>query len=414
MSAMVPVGEHLARVLGATPSLGTERTVLEDALGRRLAEDVAADVAVPPWDNSAMDGYAVRHRDLGVAAGPVTLAVVADVPAGTALDPPIGPGQAVRIMTGATLPSDADTVVRLEDTDRTDSLAPLPPDVTVLVVPRPGQHVRRAGEDRAAGSPVAARGARLTPTVLAALAAAGRRTVLVARPPRVAVVATGSELVPPGSALARGQVPDSNGVLVAGLVREAGACVVSRRHVGDEPAALASALAELGGCDAVVVTGGVSQGAFDPVRRVFAGSADVTFTAVAMQPGKPQAFGRLPGGALLFGLPGNPVSAWVSFHAFVRPALLAMQGAPTNAVHPAPWPVAVSAGWDPPAAREQRIPVRLTAGPTGWTAAPAAAGGSGSHLVASLAAADGYAVVPAGHGPVRVGDTVAVHVTSHD
>jgi molybdopterin molybdotransferase len=412
MSPLVPVREQLERVLSATPLLDAERVPLEEAMGRRLAEDVTSAVAVPPWDNSAMDGYALRHED--VASGPLTLAVVADVPAGSTADPRIGPGQAVRIMTGATLPSDADTVVRLEDTDRTDPLAALPPTVTVLVAPSPGMHVRRAGEDRGVGDHVATRGSLLTATLASGLASAGHRAVLVVRPPRVAVITTGSELVPPGSALKRGLIPDSNGVLVSGLVRDAGGRVVCRRHVGDEPAQLAHALTEVGGCDAVILTGGVSAGAFDPVRRVFAGSDDVAFSSVAMQPGKPQAFGRLPGGALLFGLPGNPVSAWVSFHAFVRPALLTMQGAPTRAVTPAPWPVKAGTGWDTPNGRTQYIPVTLDSGPDGWTVRPVSSGGSASHLVASLAGADGYAVVPAGSGPVRAGDTVAVHITSHD
>jgi molybdopterin molybdotransferase len=274
--------------------------------------------------------------------------------------------------------------------------------------------VRQAGEDRKAGDLIAPRGSRLTPTVLSGLASGGHRSVLVVRPPRVAVITTGSELVPPGSALRRGHIPDSNGVLVAGLVEDAGGRVVSRRHVGDDPADLARALAEVGGCDAVVVTGGVSAGAYDPVRRVFARSDDVTFTSVAMQPGKPQAFGRLPGGALLFGLPGNPVSAWVSFHVFVRPALLTMQGAPARAVRPAPWPLPAAVGWDTPAGRTQYIPVTLSVGPDGWTVRPTSSGGSASHLVASLAGADGYAIVPAGHGPVRPGEAVPVHVTNHD
>ena len=413
MSSLVPVGEHLERVLRVTPLLEAERVPLDEAMGRRLAEDVLSTAGVPPWDNSAMDGYALRHEDLA-GGGPVTLAVVADVPAGSTADPRIGTGQAVRIMTGATLPSDADTVVRLEDTDRTDPLGALPITVTVLVAPRLGMHVRLAGEDRKVGDLIATRGSRLTPTVLSGLASGGHRSVLVVRPPRVAVITTGSELVPPGSALRRGHIPDSNGVLAAGLVQDAGSRVVSRRHVGDDPAALARALAEVGGCDAVVVTGGVSAGAFDPVRRLFARSDDVAFSSVAMQPGKPQAFGRLPGGALLFGLPGNPVSAWVSFHAFVRPALLTMQGAPARAVHPPPWPVPAAVGWDTPAGRTQYIPVALSAGPDGWTVRPLSSGGSASHLVASLAGADGYAVVPAGGGPVRPGNSVAVHVTSHD
>ena len=419
MSGLVPVAEHLARVLAATPRLPTERVPLTRAAGRRIAEDVHALVPVPPWDASAMDGYALRHADVAEATEGrgITLEVVADVPAGSAADPRLAAGQAVRIMTGATVPTDADTVVQLEHTDRTDTLAALPPTVTVLHAPTPGMHIRRAGEDKRAGDLVVPAGTLARPTVLSALASTGHADVLVTRAPRVVVIATGSELLAPGEPLPRGHIPDSNSLLVAGLVAEAGGEVVSAERVHDDPATLAAALdrASTTGPDLVILPGGVSAGAFDPVKQLFTGSSDVAFTKVAMQPGKPQAFGRLPGGALLLGLPGNPVSVWVSFHVFVRPALLSMLGAEAAAVQPAPVRARAAASWRTPPGRTQYLPVRIepgtAAGAEGWSVSPAAARGSASHLVGSLAAADGYAMVPAGTEAISAGDLVDVVLT---
>ena len=364
MSGLVPVAEHLARVLAATPRLPAERVPLTRAAGRRIAEDVHALAPVPPWDASAMDGYALRHADVAEATEGrgITLEVVADVPAGSAADPRLAAGQAVRIMTGATVPTDADTVVQLEHTDRTDTLAALPPTVTVLHAPTPGMHIRRAGEDKRAGDLVVPAGTLARPTVLSALASTGHADVLVTRAPRVVVIATGSELLAPGEPLPRGHIPDSNSLLVAGLVAEAGGELVSAERVHDDPAALAAALdrASTTGPDLVILTGGVSAGAFDPVKQLFTGSSDVAFTKVAMQPGKPQAFGRLHG-------------------------------------------------------RTQYLPVRIepgtAAGAEGWSVSPAAARGSASHLVGSLAAADGYAMVPAGTEAISAGDLVDVVLT---
>lgn len=413
MSGLVPVTDHLARILAITPRLPHEQVPLAAAAGRYLAADISGRVPVPPWDNSAMDGYAVRHQDVAQATPdtPVTLDVVADLPAGSTLDPTLAPGQAARIMTGAALPTCADTVVRLEDTDRTESLAPLAGTVTVLHAPTPGMHVRRAGEDRRVGDLVVHAGTVAQPGVLSALASAGHGTVQVTRAPRVAVIVTGSELVPAGAPLARGQIPDSNSLLIAGLIGDAGGQVVATDRVPDDAGVLADVLARVDGCDAVIVTGGVSAGAFDPVKQLFTGSAEVTFTTVAMQPGKPQAFGRLPGGALLFGLPGNPVAVWVSYHAFVRPALLTMQGAEDAAVCPVPLPARAGTGWTTPAGRTQYLPARITAEPAGWVVHPVSRQGSASHLVASLAAANGYAIVPTGQAAVHKGDLVDTVVT---
>ncbi|WP_229053832.1 gephyrin-like molybdotransferase Glp [Aeromicrobium sp. Leaf350] len=408
---MIEVEEHLARVLAATPRLPAETLDVREATGRTLAADVAAVHDVPAFENSSMDGFAVRFADVASATEerPAVLAVVADVPAGSELDPPLLPGQAVRLMTGSALPSDADTVVPFEHTAE-GLTAEVPRHVTVESAPRAvGVFVRRRAEDLATGDVVMRAGTLLGPRQVSGLLAAGVTRAEVARVPRVAVVATGSELVTDGSPLGRGQVPESNGAMVAGLSREAGAEVVHVGTVVDEDAAVLEVVRRLteAGADVVVLTGGVSAGAYDAVKSALGGSGAMQFDAVAMQPGKPQGFGASPDGPLLFGLPGNPVSAAVSFEVFVRPALLAMQGRPSTVRRMVR--ATVSGGWRCPPARRQYVPVVLdTSDPASWSVRPTSSGHSGSHLVASLAHADGYAVVPAATTEVRVGDVVDV------
>lgn len=397
-AGLITVEEHRARVLAAAAPLPVESVPLAAAHGLCLAEPIAAREPVPPWRNSAMDGYAVRHADLAPGL-PAELRVVADLPAGSGLDPALGPGEAARIMTGAPLPTDADTVVPIELTDRGTETVRIESD------PGPGRHVREAGEDKAPGDPVAPAGAVATPEVISALASTGHGAVPARRRPRLAVIATGSELVEPGRPLERGRIPDSNSLLVAGLAREAGAEVAAALRVGDDAGELERAVAGCAAADLVVLTGGVSVGAHDPVKELFSGGDEVRFDRVSMQPGKPQAFGRLAAGPLLFGLPGNPVSAWVSFHVFVEPALRAMQG--RSPVVPEPVPAVARSPWRARTERDQYLPAVIADGPEGRTVAPAAAGGSGSHLVGSLAGANGYAIVPAGAGRVAAGDVVA-------
>ena len=355
---------------------------------------------VPPWTNSAMDGYAVRAEDLtgASAQSPVTLHVVADIPAGSRENPEIGPGEAARIMTGAPVPDSADTVVPQELTDGGTS------EVKVDDSLERGRYVRYAGEDRQAGRPVATAGTRLTPESLAAIASAGVATVKTFARPRLAVISTGDELVEPGSALARGQIPDSNRLLISFLAGDEGA-EVTTDHAGDRVGELEEVIdRHQPSVDVIVVTGGVSVGAFDPVKALFAGGDRVRFDRVAVQPGKPQAFGRLgEDGPLFFGLPGNPVSAWASFQMFVRPALRKLQGAAS--LHPVPVEAIAAEDWRTPVGRMQVIPVQLRDGEA-RVALPAAGGGSGSHLIASLAGADGYALVGAEVDAVRTGDRV--------
>ncbi|MDQ0615654.1 molybdopterin molybdotransferase [Microbacterium sp. W4I4] len=394
---MITVEEHRDRVLAAVPTLEATRVPLVAALGRILREPVHSAVDLPLFDNSAMDGFAVRFADVAGASAdnPVPLEVVADIPAGSAADPAFGPGQAVRIMTGAPLPRDADAIVPFEDTagGLADSLG----GIRVLVSPRAtGAHIRPQGEEHRVGDEILPAGIELGGRQLAAAAAAGVQDVVVSRMPRVAVISTGDELRPPGAPLERGQIPESNSVLLEGLCRENGAEVVLTMSVTDDGDGLRAALADATalGADVVITSGGVSEGAYEVVKNV----ARMQFDKVAMQPGKPQGFGD--GTPLLFGLPGNPVSVAVSFEVFVRPALRAMQGSADLDRLVVRLPVIEA--WRTPPERRQYRPVLVTRDGV----RPASSGGS--HLAASLGRAEAYAIVPADVDTVEVGDVVDV------
>ncbi|MEZ3160535.1 gephyrin-like molybdotransferase Glp [Microbacterium sp. BWT-B31] len=406
------VEEQLALVLARVRRVETERLPVSEAQGRTLAEPLRAAIDIPVFDNSGMDGFAVRFADARDASPghPVSLRVVADLPAGSPLDPPIGPGEAVRIMTGSAVPTAAEAIVPFEDTagGLADSLG------TISVVgapPAAGTHIRRRADDLAAGDLVLEAGAQLGPLQLSSAAAGGVAEVVVARRPRAAVVSTGAELVPPGLPLTRGQIPESNTELLTGLARGAGAEVVLRTTVDDEGDGLTTAVAEASalGADVVVFSGGVSAGAYEVVKNTLAGTME--FAKVAMQPGKPQGFGVTADGMLLFGLPGNPVSAAVSFEVFVRPALLAMQGRAQLHRHMVRLPAAVP--WRTPAGRRQYLPAAIDrSDPARWTVRPATAGGSGSHLAGGLARAEAFAIVPAEVDAVAAGDAVDVMLLS--
>lgn len=408
MSDFRSVEEQQLRILDRITRTAVRAVPLAEAAGRTLAEDAQARSAVPPFDNSAMDGFAVRFEDVANASAdePVRLRVVADVPAGSDLDPEMPAGSAVRIMTGAPVPSAADAIVPFEDTEGglADSL-----DTAVVrrAARAAGTFVRRAGDDVAPGDRVLPAGTLLGARQLGALASAGIAEVRVSERPRVAIVSTGSELVAPGSPLSRGRIPDSNGILLAALAEDAGAEVVLRVVVDDEGAGPAEAVREARtlGAEVVVFSGGVSAGAYEVVRQTLA--ADMEFVRIAMQPGKPQGFGVTEDGLLLFGLPGNPVSAAVSFEVFVRPALLAMQGC--AAVHRPLLRLPAAVEWGTPAGRRQYLPAVIDrSDPAAPRVRPATRGGSGSHLAVGLGTAEAYAIVPAEVERVSVGDLVDV------
>ena len=452
MAQMIPLDDYVAQVLETLSPLENGRLALEEAHGRVLAEDVTAVVPVPPWTNSAMDGYAVRAGDTAGASPqtPVVLPVTGDVPAGAAPQP-LAAGTAQRIMTGAMLPEGADAVVKVEDTDQAPGPLPLPERVELRAGARPGLNVRRAGEDVRAGDPVMAAGTRLSAAAVSALASVGLGSVPVAARVRVAVVSTGAELRDPGQALAPGTIPDSNGLLLAGLVSEHGADCASVTRSGDSAKELGEVLRRAAaGADLIVTSGGVSAGAFDPLTMLAqAGRGEdapvrLDFVKVAMQPGKPQGHGwvraddgrRVP----IICLPGNPVSVLVSFTTIVAPALARLAdvdsclpdlpGRPTLTARAA-------AAWLTPPGRRQHVPVRFTEPPTelvagsvagadagyrigaqpGPDAAPDTGAswvtpthrlGSGSHLVASLPAAQALAVVAAEVESVEVGDELSL------
>lgn len=425
---LLTVAAHRDAVLALVAPLPEVEVDVARASGHVLAADVVARTDLPTWDNSAMDGWAVRRADVVGATPetPVTLRVLADLPAGSDAEPQVTTGTAARIMTGAPLPPGADAVVPVEHTDGfaghgggSAALTPGPAHdpralretVRIDRAPAPAAHIRRAGEDVRAGDLVLRSGTLLGPARVAAAASAGAATVRVHRRPRVVVVPTGSELVPPGTPLRRGQVADSNSLLLVAAAEAAGCDAVRVPAVPDDPEGLRTVLAEQEAtADLVVTTGGVSVGAYDVVKAALTGWGDVRFVRVAMQPGKPQGLGRLPGGTPVLCLPGNPVSAHVSFEVFVRPALLRLRGVerldrPTMRAE-------VVDGWRTAPGRAQYMPVALDRGDDGvLRARRAVAGGSGSHLVAGLAQSDGLAFVAADVAQVDPGDVLPVFRT---
>lgn len=316
---MITVSEALALVLGACAARPAEKTPLSEALGRVLAEDVSSDVDWPPFDTSAMDGYAVR---LAEAAPGRPLAERAGLVAAGDLPPaPLRSGEAVRVMTGAPLPPGTEAVVPVEDALRENGR------VTARAAPRPGEHIRKRAESIRAGARLVERGRRLGPTELALAALAGADPVAVHARPRVTVAVTGNELVATSEKPGPGQLRDSNGPMLAALCRARGAAAVARAAVADEGSAVRRLFADAGREEDLLITsGGVSAGDLDllPGAAEKAGF-ELLFHGVAMRPGKPVAFGRRDG-ALWLGLPGNPVSSSVAFHLFGATALDALQG----------------------------------------------------------------------------------------
>ncbi|MBF6056497.1 molybdopterin molybdenumtransferase MoeA [Streptomyces eurocidicus] len=414
--------EHLGDILDRIRPLEPIELQILDAQGCVLVEDVTVPLALPPFDNSSMDGYAVRTADVEGASEefPAVLTVIGDIAAGSGELPTVGPGEAARIMTGAPLPPGAEAVVPVEWTDGGTGEGPAaamaahsaaPEGATGEVrVHRPVAargHVRARGSDVAAGELALAVGTVLGPPQIGLLAAIGRATVRVRPRPRVVVMSTGSELVPPGEALGPGRIHDSNSFALAACARDAGALAYRVGAVDDDAETLRSTLEDqLIRADAVVTSGGVSVGAYDVVKETFAELAgdegSVSFRKLAMQPGKPQGFGRIgPDRTPLFALPGNPVSAYVSFELFVRPALRALMGlAPFD--RPTVRAVCADAITSSPEGRRQYLRARHEDGEVRLV------GGAGSHLVKALAEANALIVVPEATTAVPAGTELDV------
>jgi molybdopterin molybdotransferase len=391
--------EVLARVR-PTPS---EEVDLGAALGRRLAVDAVADTPFQPFDNSAMDGFAVRAEDVAGASAdsPAALAIVDESRAGAPAARSLGTGEAIAISTGAMLPGGADAVVRVEDTDR-DSDGDR---VLIRVAVPPNNNLRRAGEDIAAGETVVRAGAELGPAELGALATIGLDPAPVHRRPRVAVLTSGDELTPPGESLGPGGIRDSNSRTVPALARLAGAEVVSIDWTPDEPAATRAALERALAADVTIVCGGVSVGEHDHVKAALAElGAEEVFWRVALKPGGPTWFGTR-GGTLVFGLPGNPVSVMATFLTFLRPALIAMAGGDPAARRTT---ARLGADYAKPTDRAHAVRCRLELDERGWIAWPLPR--QGSHVLTSMLAADALALVPTESAGLAAGDTVEVEL----
>jgi len=384
---MLELQEALARILAAVPPPGREEVALGEAAGRVAAERLAAPLDLPPFDNSAMDGYAVRAADVAAACpkAPARLRLCGRIAAGESLATEVPSGACARLFTGSPMPPGADAVVMQEDT----RVVPEEPGVVLaLEAVKPGENVRRRGEDVERGATLVEAGDRLTTGRIALLAAMGRGCALVGRRPVAGLLATGSELRGPGQALGPGQIYESNRPALAGLIRGAGAVPRVFPLVSDTREATRSALAEaLAQCDAVVSTGGVSVGELDLVKDALVelGGA-LELRRLAIKPGRPFVFGRL-GEKLLFGLPGNPVSAVVTFLLLVRPALLRWQGASEVAL-PA-YPGLLAEPLANPGARPHFLRVRVDG-----AGQVHSAGLQASHALSSLAAANGLVEVP--------------------
>ena len=396
------VEEHLASVLAGIGSIDPIELTLLDAQGLLLAENVVTAVALPGFDNSAMDGYAVRAIDTRDASGdhPAVLPVVGDVAAGATSRSGMGPGLAMRIMTGAPIPAGADAVIPLEDTDRGVARVALHRAV------RTGECVRRAGEDLASGAAALGAGAALGPQQIALLAAIGRDRVIVRPRPRVLVVSTGSELIEVGHKPAFGEVTDSNSYLLTAAARDAGADARRVGIVPDDHAKLLDTLESmLLRADIIITTGGVSMGAYDVVKEALSELGTVEFTRVAMQPGKPQGFGHLGNRIPIFCLPGNPVSALVSFEAFVRPGIRKLLG--KRNLHRATVQAVALERMDSPAGvRQYRRGVLHREATGGYSVS--LVGGPGSHLIASMAASNCLIQIDEEVTEVVVGSRVTV------
>jgi molybdopterin molybdotransferase len=400
-SGLIEIERARDAVLARAAPLPGEDLPLREALGRVLAEDLTGVEPVPGFDNSAMDGFAVRAADTAGAApgSPVALREVGESRAGRPTGRALAAGEAIRVSTGAMVPDGADAVVRVEDT-RSEAGG-----VLVEAEVEAGHDVRRAGEDIQPGRLVLRRGTPLGPAELGVLASLGRASVPCHRRPSVHLIVTGDELVEPGEEMRPGGVRDSNAYAVAALAERSGALVAGVDVVRDDPDATRAAIASALGADVVVICGGVSVGEHDHVKHALAElGVEETFWGVALKPGRPTWFGTR-GGTLVFGLPGNPVSAMVTFLLLAAPALAALRGASPDRLRTT---AKLASGYEKRPGRTHAVRCALELRGDGWHATPT--GAQGSHVLTSMLGADCLAIVPAEATALRIGDLVEVEL----
>jgi molybdopterin molybdotransferase len=401
---MRSVDEHMAEVLAGIDPIAAFHQQLIDAHGCLLDEDVTAPVDLPSFDNSAMDGYAVRAADVVNASpdAPTRLPVVGEVAAGQTAGHPLSPGTAIKIMTGAPVPPAADTIVPYENSDRGSDV------VQIFAPSQPSQHIRHVGEDVSAGTQLFHVGDQLGARAIGLLAGVGLDKVLVRPRPRVVVIATGTELVDPGLSLSdEQQIFDSNSYLLAAAAKAAGAQVFRVGQVGDDRAALKQLISDqLIRADLILTTGGVSQGDYDIVKAVMPEMGSCDFAQVAMQPGKPQGFGLIGEDLVpMIMLPGNPVSAFVSFEAFARPAIRKLMGAKPY-LRPEVRCQAAHAMTSVPGRLQLARGIVRTGGD--GTRQVELAGGHGSHLLGDLSRSNALVILPSETEAVAAGQDLDV------
>jgi molybdopterin molybdotransferase len=402
-STLTEIDDARRMILQRAGALEHEPVGLAHALGRVLAVDVDSAEPVPAFDSSAMDGFALRSVDVpgaGPRTPPVALRIAGESRAGQPSQGQLGSEEAVAISTGAVIPTGADAVVAVEQTRTVDGL------VEILTAVAPGDHVRLAGDDIRAGQRVLARGTRLGTAQLGVLASLGRAELECVRRPRVSVITTGDELVQPGSALTPGSIHDANAYSVPALARQLGGDVHPVATVGDDPRATRGALEDaLADADIVVICGGVSVGVHDHVRPSLAAlGVEEHFWGLALRPGKPTWFGTR-GETLVFGLPGNPVSAMVTFTLFVAPAVGALSGASASVRRAG---ATITRDYAKAPGRAHAVRCRLLLDERGWHAEPT--GDQRSHILTSMLDADALAIIPTEHGDVRAGERIEVEL----